>query len=231
MTPEKSSIQKARGITSFAAGCLLLLACSAAPISAKTPPPALPSWRVMPYRATLRSEPAAGFTLGAFDTRFEHTTLNDVRGALHAGQIERQGDAGGSILWLCYTNTHAMPVERIWIVSSGEMGGPDHAVQEIDIENAPSSGPSHDCPSLPKAMTPVIVGAGLEIGSPISSVVLHLGQPSVAWQHWLSFDYEHTSRENCATWKDSEVDFTNWLMLRSLHGRVQSLHAGQVTSC
>lgn len=231
MTPEKSSIQKARGITSFAAGCLLLLACSAAPISAKTPPPALPSWRLMPYRATLRSEPAVGFALGAFGARFEHTTLNDVRGALHAGQIERQGDAGGSILWLCYTNTHAAPVERIWIVSSGEMGGPDHVVQEIDIENVPSGGPSHDCPSLPKAMTPVIVGLGLEIGSPISSIISHLGPPSVAWRHWLSFDFERPSRGNCDTGNIMRFDLTNWLMLRSLHGRIQSLHAGQVTSC
>lgn len=231
MAPEKSSFPKTRGIASFAAGCLLSLACAPAPISAKTPPPVLPSWRVMPYRATLRSEPAAGFALGVFSARFEHTTLDEVRHALHAGQIEQQGDAGGYILWLCYTNMHAAPAERIWIVSSGEMGGPDHTVQEIDIENAPSGGPSHDCPSLPKAMTPVIVGAGLEIGSPLSSVVLHLGQPSVAWRHWLSFDFERPSRGNCAAGNIMRFDLTNWLMLRSLHGRVESLFAGQVTSC
>ena len=69
--------------------------------------------------------------LGAFRIQFEKTTLREVQQAASSGSIAQQGDAAGHILWICYTAVHGGAKERIWIISHGEMGGPDHAVTEI----------------------------------------------------------------------------------------------------
>ena len=86
--------------------------------------------------------------LGNLRITFEKTTLNEVMLAVSAGTILHEGDAGDSVYWLCYGDPGAAHMDRIWIQSSGEMGGPDQAVTEITAERLHNSQPSADCPLL-----------------------------------------------------------------------------------
>src|ERR1700733_13105696 len=125
------SISKARpfGVDSRKALFLLLLffAIPANDCSAQTPPPPLDEHAFERVPPTVVKRLATRFSLGAFAGRFEETPLGAVRKAVGDGTIQHQGDAGGSIYWLCYRRAQ----HRIWVVSGGEIGGPDHRVTEI----------------------------------------------------------------------------------------------------
>ena len=96
---------------------------------------------------------ATRFSLGAFAGRFEETPLGAVREAVGEGTIQHQGDAGGSIYWLCYRRAQ----HRLWVVSSGEMGGPDHLVTEIVEElTEKDTETSTDCAVIPKKFAPLV---------------------------------------------------------------------------
>src|SRR5690349_2336254 len=94
---------------------LLLVAIPAENCSAQTPPPPLDERALERVPPTVVKRLATRFSLGAFAGRFEETPLGAVRKAVGAGTIQHQGDAAGSIYWLCYR--HAQ--QRLW-VSSGE---------------------------------------------------------------------------------------------------------------
>src|SRR6185436_7659890 len=113
---------------------LLLFAIPADDCSAQTPPPVV-------------KRLATRFSLGAFAGRFEETPLGAVREAVGEGTIQHQGDAGGSIYWLCYRRAQ----HRLWVVSHGEMGGRDHRVTEIVEElTEKDTETSTDCAVIPK---------------------------------------------------------------------------------
>jgi hypothetical protein len=63
--------------------------------------------------------------LDQYRIRFEETGLRDVMPRA-GGYIQHQGDAGENIYWLCYTIADGKPAQRLWIIASGEMGGPEH---------------------------------------------------------------------------------------------------------
>jgi hypothetical protein len=70
---------------------------------------------------------------------------------LGEGTIQHQGDAGGSIYWLCYRRAQ----HRLWVVSGGEIGGPDHLVTEIVEELAEQdAGASTDCAIIQECSRP-----------------------------------------------------------------------------
>src|SRR3954453_1569769 len=99
---------------------LLLFAIPADDCSAQTPPPPLDEHLFERVPPTVVKRLATRFSLGAFAGRFEETPLGAVRKAVGEGTIQHQGDAGGSIYWLCYRRAQL----RLWVVSSGETGGP-----------------------------------------------------------------------------------------------------------
>src|ERR1700749_1027014 len=105
---------------------LLLFAIPADDCSAQTPPPPLDEHALERVPSTVVKRLATRFSLGAFAGRFEETPLSAVPEAGGEGTIQQQGDAAGSIYWLCYRRAQ----HRLW-VSSGEMGGTDHRVTEI----------------------------------------------------------------------------------------------------
>src|ERR1700754_4305302 len=124
---------------------LLLFAIPADDCSAQTPPPPVDehAFERLPPRVVKRLAPR--FSLGAFAGRFEETRLGAVREAVGEGTIQHQGDAGGSIYWLCYRRAQ----HRLWVVS-GEMGGQHHRVTEIVEElTEKDTEASTDCAVLP----------------------------------------------------------------------------------
>ena len=100
------------------------------------------------------------------------------------GTIEHQGDAGGSIYWLCYSTRGA----RIWLVSSGEMGGVRHAITEFDAMTSRGTA-SADCPPLPVRFQPLSMHGGIWLGTFEGAVRKVLETPSQAHGSWQLFNY------------------------------------------
>lgn len=193
---------------------------------AGTPPPTTP-FDAMTWRATMKKKPSTGVKMGAFHVRFEKTTLDDVRKTVGVGYLAHQGDAGESINWVCYTNVNPASVERIWIISHGEMGGRERRVTDISAELLPNGIATTDCPALPEGMKPLILDSQLWLGASESDARTRFGAPSYHKGPWRSFDYQGKARGNC----EGGFDVLNDLLLRFENGRVNFLHAGQVTSC
>ena len=106
---------------------LLLFAILPGDCSAQTPPPPLSEDAFERVPPTVAKRLATRFSLGAFAGRFEKTQLGAVREAVGKGTIQHQGEAGESVYWLCYRRAQ----HRLWVVSSGEIGGPDHLVTQV----------------------------------------------------------------------------------------------------
>src|SRR3954470_2557498 len=139
---------------------LLLFAIPAADCSAQTPPPPLDEHLFERVPPTVVKRLATRFSLGAFAGRFEETPLDAVRKAVRKGTIQHQGDAGGSIYWLCYRRAQ----HRLWL-SSGELGGSDHRVIEIVEElTEKDTETSTDCPIIPEKFAPLVLDGKLHLG-------------------------------------------------------------------
>jgi hypothetical protein len=165
---------------------LLLFAIPADRCSAQTPPPQRDEHAFERVRPTVAKRLATRFSLGAFAGRFEETTLGAVREAVGAGTIQHQGDAGGSIYWLCYRRAQ----HRLWLVS-GEIGGPDHLVIEIVEELTDKAAEtSTDCAILPEKFAPLVLDGDLHLGMSRSEVVTALGPPSKSQAAQMVYSHE-----------------------------------------
>jgi hypothetical protein len=192
------------------------------------PPPPNP-FEAENWPPSLRKEPTKGITLGAFRVQFETTTLGEVQHAAASGSIAQQGDAAGHILWLCYTSMHSGAIERIWIISHGEMGGPDHAVTEFVAQSLKGDGPTVGCPLLPSKLQPVSLDISVWLGSTESDLDRSLGPPSHSDGAWRSYDFQtKLPGHDC---DGDGYDLGSWLVSRSQGGRVTAISAGQVSSC
>jgi len=194
---------------------------------AETPPPHTP-FDAITWKATMKRKPSTGAKMGSFSVRFEKTTLDDVRKAASAGTISHHGDANESIYWLCYTNVTPIQTEKIWIISHGEMGGPEHFVTNISAELLANERATADCPALPEKLKPMVLDSHLWLNASASGVRAKLGNPSYQKGPWRSFDYQGKLRGDC---EGGGFDVVNWLLLRFEKGRVNSLYVGQITSC
>ena len=206
---------------------LVLIASCVASVSAfaESPPPRSP-FGAITWTATKREKPSAGMTMGQFQVKFEETTLDEVRGTTSVGRIAHQGDAGESIYWLCYTDVGANYVDHIWIIAHGEMGGSERRVTSVSAMRVTGGSASSDCPALPKAMSPVMLGTGIWLGESSIDIDKKLGAPSHKKGSWQSYDYSGRSHSKC-----EGDDVMNWLVLHIEGGRMNQLHAGQVTAC
>ncbi|RXH22503.1 hypothetical protein XH99_17595 [Bradyrhizobium nanningense] len=154
---------------------LLLFAIPAHDCSAQTPPPPDREHAFEHVPPTVVKRLVTRFSLGAFAGRFEKTRLGAVREAVGKGTIQHQGDAGDSVYWLCYRRAQ----HRLWIVSSGEMGGPDHLVTEVVEERTENdTETSTDCAIIPEKFAPLVFDGKLHLGMSRSEVVTALGPPS-----------------------------------------------------
>lgn len=132
----------------IAAALLLLSPLLQASAQDSYSPPTDGPAAVVDWPATLSSPPSTGITLDSLRIDFERTSLSDVRNAVGVGHISRQGDAGDSVTWLCYTLPAAQGASRLWL-TSGEMGGGRY-ITEVSIRMSNAFTPRPACPLLPK---------------------------------------------------------------------------------
>lgn len=194
---------------------------------AATPPPTSP-FEAYAWKAVSKSKPSPGLTMGSFHIQFEKTTLAMVQKAVGVGALSHQGDAGESIYWLCYTIPKPNNVERVWIISHGEMGGHEHAITNVISQEISQTKNTKDCPSLPTALQPLSFGTGLWLGMLKNEALNILGRPSHQSGAWWIFDYQSTVPGKC---EPDGFLVTNWLFFENKAGRLVHINAGQVTSC
>jgi hypothetical protein len=206
----------------------VLAAIVIAPVFAQTAPPQLPFSDVS-WKALSKAKPATHLKMGDLEVRFEETTLRAVSGTAGVGSMHHQGDAGESIYWLCYTVQGDAKAQRIWIVAHGEMGGLEHAVTMVTAQELPPTvQPTIDCPALPSTLQPLSLVPDVWLGIPESKASKVLGRPSYRKGPWRSFDYQGKVPGNCLP---DGFDLMNWLVFRTVQGRIVEISAGQVTSC
>jgi hypothetical protein len=198
---------------------LLLFAIPADDCSAQTPPPPVDEHAFERVPPTVVKRLATRFSLGAFAGRFEKTMLGAVREAVGVGTIQHQGDAGGSIYWLCYRRAQ----HRLWVVSSGEIGGPDHLVTEI-VEELTEKGTetSTDCATIPKRFAPLVFDGKLHLGMSRLEVVTALGPPSKSEAAQMVYSHHGKLADG--------FDETAWLILRFREEKLVSMRGGKTTT-
>lgn len=194
---------------------------------AQTPPPARP-FDAITWMATSKAIPSSGVRMGTLFVRFEKTTLDDVRRAASAGGIAHQGDAGESAYWICYTSLGKTQVERIWVISHGEMGGPEHYVTDVSAEVLTNGSATADCPALSDNLKPLSLDNHLWLGASERAATRKLDAYSFRKGAWRSYDFQTKVPGNCA---GGGFDLSASLLLHFKNGRVNSLRVGQVTSC
>ncbi|OPY94208.1 hypothetical protein A5906_14720 [Bradyrhizobium sacchari] len=198
---------------------LLLFAIPADDCSAQTPPPPVNERAFERVPPTVVKRLATRFSLGAFAGRFEETRLGAVREAVGGGTIQHQGDAGDSIYWLCYRRAQ----HRLWIVSSGEMGGPDHLVTEIVEElSEKDAETSTDCAIIPEKFVPLVFDGKLHLGMSRLEVVAALGPPSKSEADQMVYSHEGRLANG--------FDEAAWLILRFREERLVSMRGGKATT-
>ena len=197
---------------------LLLFAIRADHCFAQTPPPAFDEQAFERVRPTVAKRLAIRFSLGAFAGRFEETRLDAVRDAVGEGTIQQQGDAAGSIHWLCYR--HAQ--HRLWLVSS-EMGGSEHLVTEIVEElTEKDAAASTDCATIPEKFSPVVFDGKLHLGMSRREVITALGPPSQS--EAAQIVYSHAGK------LADGFDETAWFILRFREDKLVSMRGGKATT-
>ena len=207
----------------------LLLFCAVVTFVSRVnaePPPSLP-FDSMDWPASMKKEPTKGITLGTFRVTFETTTLSDVKKAASAGAIAHTGDAGGSIYWLCYTTPYRNAVDRIWIISHGEMGGPEGRVTAFAGNRIDHGKATAECPLLPVKMQLSSLEAQVWLGASDAELQRHLGPPSHNDGAWKAYNFRTKVPGDC----EAGYDMLNWLFVKSARGQVTSIYAGEVTSC
>jgi hypothetical protein len=198
---------------------LLLFAIPADDCTAQTAPPPLDEHAFERVPPTVLKRLATRFSLGAFAGRFEETRLGVVREAVGEGTIQHQGDAADSIYWLCYRRAQ----HRLWVVSSGEMGGPDHRVSEIVEElTGKDTETSTDCAILPEKFAPLVFDGKLHLGMSRLQVVTALGPPSKS--EAAQMVYSHAAK------LAGGFDETAWLILRFREEKLVSMRGGKTTT-
>ncbi|MGX4771985.1 hypothetical protein ACWAUC_19610 [Bradyrhizobium guangdongense] len=162
---------------------------------------------------------ATRFSLGAFPGRFEETRLDEVRDAVGQGTIQHQGDAGDSIYWLCYRRAQ----DRLWVLSSGEMGGPDHLVTEIVEElTEKDGGTATDCAIIPDKFAPVVVDGKLHLGMTRQEIIAAFGPPSKSEAAQMLYSHEGKLAHG--------FDETAWLILGFREDKLVSMRGGKTTT-
>jgi hypothetical protein len=187
---------------------LLLFAIPADDCSAQTPPPPVDEHAFERVPPTVVKRLATRFSLGAFAGRFEETLLGAVREAVGEGTIQHQGDAGDSIYW---------------VVSSGEMGGPDHLVTEIVEElTEKDTETSTDCAIIPEKFAPLVFDGKLHLGMSRLEVVTALGPPSKSEAAQMVYSHDGKLADG--------FDETAWLILRFREEKLVSMRGGKTTT-
>lgn len=213
----------------------LALVCSEVAVAAEpVPPPSFPEEITAP--PTLRFKPASRLTMGKFVVHFEKTTLSQVIKSVGIGSINHQGDAGGSIYWICYTIPDNIAFQRLWIIADGEMGGTKHKVSGVIATRLSANASTSDgCPNIPKLLQPLSLDQGIWLDSSVSQINKVIGKPSESRDDWRVYYYlgkkslKHQDPGDQVA-RIVEFDESSFLALRVEEGKVTTLRATKVTT-
>jgi len=194
---------------------------------AATSPPDIPpdkiSWEAddLSWAAPVTKKPTTGLRMGRFKVTYEKTRLSDVM-SVAGGEIAAHGDGAEYILWLCYTIDNSKQRQRLWIISGGEIGGPDHEITDITAQMT-KDGPSRDCPELARELQPVSFNNGLWLGVPESRATSLFREAPASRGLWRATYYKHKLPGDC--------QLGNSLVWQVVDGVINTINAGQISSC
>jgi len=154
---------------------------------------------------------AHGFTVNGVHGVLTKTTFAEVQKRF-GGQLARQGDAGGSLAWLCYD----LPAKhlRVWLmaselyITSGEISG-------VTIWTVPSPANSPLCPVPTGDQSAAIDGIGP--GQIWAKTEARLGAPGLEKSGWAA--YAH------ATKTEGGLDDDDNLTVKTDNGVITDLQA------
>lgn len=190
------------------------------------PPPVLEAITVP---ATLKIDPVIkiniGTGIGTFKAEFEKTTLGEIRDLLNSGSIQHAGDAAESQYWLCYT----LSDQRVWFISHGEMGGPEHALTQVQASTQSSTYHGNlSCPEMPARYKSISLDFGW-IGTTEKSFLEAIGAPSGRKGGRLMYHYADTIQKK-HNGKVIKGDVTSYVEVTILDNKINSLDVSHVTS-
>ena len=139
-------------------------------------------------KPTLKSAPSSTITLGPLKVTFDKTTLDEIRTEIGVGRIEHQDDAVESSYWLCYSVVGSGPKEKVWFLSHGEMGGPDHVIHGIAARALSDSSSVDTCSDLPQKFRTLSLDSGIWLGTTSTAIRKKLGEPSLSRDSWLHYE-------------------------------------------
>jgi hypothetical protein len=207
---------------------LAFIAIVAASTNADMPPP------LSPIETYSNNRQVNGLKLGSSEVILERTTLAEVLEITGNGQIAYQGSEthdGEGIYWICYTIEGAAQNERIWFISSVDMGGSKHVVTGITAQVAQLAKSNDDCPTLANGSQPLAFEAldtNIWLGGQTEKVLRLLGYSSRLTDRWRIFKYEGKTPGNCGP---DGFDLMNSFSFETSNGNLVTIHARQITSC
>ena len=196
-------------------GLCVLAMLAALPAVADTPfaPPTAP---LNPAAVKPGAKPLAqSFALNGIDGTLEKTTFAQVQKRF-GGQLKRQGDAGGSLAWLCYD----LPERhlRVWL-SAGELHIHEGVIDSVTVWSVPSPANSADCP-VPAGRQSAELD-GVSPGQPFAAAQSRLGAPATARDGWAAYAYEG---------KIGAFARDDYLVMKVDNGAVTHLQASRTTT-
>jgi hypothetical protein len=192
---------------------------------AQEPPPSLPFLDAAP--TTLQAPPVSSLRLGSLVVTLDSGTLPAVARAVGDGVVSHAGDASESTYWLCYSLGPHASRQRLWLLSSGELGGSNHTIYGVVAKAVARAVASPTCPELPRGFVPVTLDVGFWIGSRERDARAKLGSPSLSEGSWLHFmaQRELVGDPRSAAWGPGRFYENGSVSVRLRRGRVDELWA------
>jgi hypothetical protein len=193
--------------------------------SAQEPPPSLPFLDATP--TTLQAPPVSSVRLGSLVVTLDSGTLPAVARAIGDGVVSHAGDASESTYWLCYSLGPPASRQRVWLLSSGELGGSEHSINGVVAKAVDRAAASPTCPELPREFVPVALDVGVWVGSGDGDARAKLGHPSLTNGPWLHFmgQRELVGDPRSAAWGPGRFYENGSVSVRLRGGRVDELWA------
>ncbi len=159
---------------------------------------------------------ARTFTLNGVHGTLEKTTFDEVQKRF-GGQVAHQGDAGGSLSWLCYD----LPAKhlRVWL-AAGALHNHAHQIDQVTIWTVSAPANSPGCP-VPAGQESADID-GVAPGQDAASVEARLGAPGLSRESWLA--YAHNAPAG-AGYTESDG-----LAVNTENGRISHVQAWRATS-
>ncbi len=158
---------------------------------------------------------AQTFSLNGIDGTLEKTTFAQVQKRF-GGQLRRQGDASGSLAWLCYD----LPERhlRVWL-SAGELHVHEGRIDSVTIWSVTSPANSAECP-VPSGPQSAQID-GISPGQPWAATQARLGTPGTAHDGWAAYHYAG---------KIGAYDREDYMVMKIDNGAVTQLEAWRTTT-